>query len=240
MDYKYNAFVLGKREIGETDRVYIFLTAENGKVRAIGRGTKKSIAKLAGNLETLNQVEVFISKSKGLGNISGVIPVKVFLKLRENLEILGKILEIFKILEKIVPEEQPEQKIYELLDNFLSLAENSIQEKKNLDFQFLKASFLVKIFEELGYRLEAEKCVECGGKLFPSQSRFDFSRGGIICQECVKNQGGNFSVVSDNVIKAIRLILANKLENLIKLRLGEKEKKELELLVENFYRWTWG
>jgi len=239
MDYKFSAFVLGKKEIGETDRIYSFLTKENGKVRAIGRGTRKAIAKLAGNLETLNQVEVFISKSKGLGNISGVIPVNVFSGIKNDIIILKETFSVFQILDSLLPEEQMEKKIYEYLESFLNLAEENIIKNKEIDFQLLKTGLMLKILEELGYRFEVEKCVECGKKLSSGGNRFDLSRGGVICQKC----GYNFSsglLISDDSIKAIRIISTNKIENLLKLKLGEKNKKEMEIIIEAFYNWIRG
>jgi len=239
MDYKYSAIVLGNREIGETDRIYSFLTAEKGKVRAIGRGTRKPVAKLAGNLESLTQVEIFIHKTKGLGNISGVISVNSFSKLKENIDALEELLSISNILERIIQEEQKEEKVYAYFESFLNLAEKSVAEKKMIDFRFLKTGFLIKVFEELGYRLEVDKCVECGNNLTSGENYFDFSQGGIFCSQCKKNKIGG-RAVSDDLIKAIRIILNNKLESLIKLKLGNQEKNSLEKLVESFYQWIWG
>lgn len=239
MDYKYNAIVLGSREIGETDRVYSFLTAENGKVRAVGRGTRKPVAKLAGNLESLTQVEVFIHKTKGLGNISGVIPVNSFLRIKENVDILEESLLVSKVLEKIILEDQKEGEVYSYFESFLKLANQSAKEEKMIDFKFLRIGLLVKIFEELGYRFEADQCIECGRKPTSGGNYFDFSRGGIFCQACKKNKTGGV-LISDDLIKAIRIILANKLENLTKLKLNDREKSNLEKLVNTFYQWVWG
>lgn len=238
MDYKYNAIILGSREIGETDRVYSFLTKESGKVRAIGRGTRKPIAKLAGNLEPLSLVEIFLSKSKGLGNISGVIPLENFVLIKNNIEALSEVLAVFKILEKILQEDQREEKIYSYLESFLLSIEKSLQEKKEVDYQFLKVGLMFKIFEELGYRLEVGNCAECGKKLISGENYFDFSRGGVVCRIC--NQGKvNGVAISDDSIKAIRIVLSNKIENLVKLKINEREKKKLENIFKTFYRWTW-
>ena len=238
MDYKHTAIILGSREIGETDRVYSFLTAENGKVRAIGRGTRKPVAKLAGNLEPLTQVEIFIHKTKGLGNISGVISLDNFSSIKENIEALQEVLATFKVLEKVLLEDQREEKIYGYLEAFLFSIERAVKEKKVINYQFLKVGLLFKVFEELGYRLEVGKCAECGKKLVSGENFFDFSRGGVVCREC--NQGkANGVKISDDSIKAIRIVLSNKIENLVKLKINEREKNNLEQIFRAFYRWTW-
>lgn len=238
MDYKYTAIILGSREIGETDRVYSFLTKENGKVRAIGRGTRKPVAKLAGNLEPLTQVELFLSKVRGLGNISGVINTNNFVLIKNDIEALQEVLAVFKILEKVLQDDQPEEKIYGYLESFLISMEKSLQEKKPVGYQFLKVGLMFKVFEELGYRLEVGKCAECGKKLQPRENFFDFSRGGVVCREC--NHGkANGVAISDDSIKAIRIVLTNKMENLIKLKISEREKNNLERIFKAFYRWTW-
>jgi len=238
MDYNYNAIILGSREIGETDRVYSFLTKENGKVRAIGRGTRKPIAKLAGNLEPLTQVEIFLSKVKGLGNISGVIPINNFALIKNNIDALQETLSVFKILEKVLLEDQREEKIYQYLEAYLLAVDKAVSEKKNINYQFLKVGLMFKVFEELGYRLEVGRCAGCGKTLVSGENYFDFSRGGVVCRNC--NQGKiNGVAISDDSIKAIRIILANKIENLVKLKINEREKNNLESVFKAFYRWTW-
>lgn len=47
MEYRYTALVLRKKEVGETDRLYTFYTKEQGKVRAVARGIRKSGARLS-------------------------------------------------------------------------------------------------------------------------------------------------------------------------------------------------
>ncbi len=58
MEYRYTAIVLGKKEVGETDRLYTFYTREQGKVRVVAKGVRKPEAKLAGQLENLSSVLV--------------------------------------------------------------------------------------------------------------------------------------------------------------------------------------
>ena len=65
MEYRYTAIVLKKREIGETDRLYTFMTREGGKVRAKAVGVRKSEAKLASSLETLMLSDIAIVRGKG-------------------------------------------------------------------------------------------------------------------------------------------------------------------------------
>ena len=154
------------------------------------------------------------------------------------MDVLEELLSISKILEKIIHEEQKEEKIYLYFESFLNFSERLMKEKKSIDFRFLKTGFLIKVFENLGYRLETEKCVECGSSLTSGENYFDFSQGGIFCSKCKKNKIGG-RAVSDDVIKVIRIILNNKLESLIKLRLGDREKNSLEKLVESFYQWIW-
>src|SRR3989339_1692485 len=100
-EFKYTAIVLGKTDVGETDRIYTFYTREAGKIRAMGRGAKKSTAKLAGNLETGNLAEVWVMKGRGLGNISGAIALNHFPGTRADFDKLDSLLGVFRILGRL-------------------------------------------------------------------------------------------------------------------------------------------
>ncbi|MEK9173972.1 MAG: DNA repair protein RecO, partial [Patescibacteria group bacterium] len=98
MEYRYNSIVLGKKEVGETDRLYTLYTQEQGKIRVMAKGVRKPEAKLAGQLENLSSVLVIINKTKGMGRVTAAVAEDVFGALREQYEILLLVSQSLSIL----------------------------------------------------------------------------------------------------------------------------------------------
>ncbi len=234
MDFKYTAIILSKTDVGETDRIYTFYSREAGKMRALGKGVRKPASKLASNLESLTMAEIFIAKGRGMGKITGSIVVDTFSGLKENLDALRKTFAVLEIFTEIVGEEQRDEKIFQLLHNFLKAsAEKGTSPDK---VEILSLGFLLKLLDYSGYRLEAEKCVGCGRKPEPEGNCFSPSRGGILCAGCRSAENKKIDV-SAGAIKLIRIILKNKIENLVKLRAADKDLGGLKAVVSEAVNW---
>lgn len=238
MEYNYNAIILHKRDLAEFDRIYTLYTLEAGKIRAVGKGTRRSNAKLAGYLEPVTYSEVFVVKGKGLGRITGAVTVENFLHIKLNFECLQRVFRVFGILEKVLGEEEKDERIFLLILQFLrSMNEASDKEcaKEKLDIMAL--GFLFKFLGELGYKLEAEKCVRCGERLVEQNNSFSLSQGGILCCRC-RVYDRKALAIQGNAIKLIRIFLRNKIENLAKLRTSSEDIARLNHIVREFIRWT--
>ncbi|MFZ5982113.1 MAG: DNA repair protein RecO [Patescibacteria group bacterium] len=229
-EFKYTAIVLGKADVGETDRIYTFYTRESGKIRAMGRGAKKSTAKLAGNLETGNLVEVWVMKGKGLGNISGAIALDHFSNLRLDFEKLDSLLAVFKILGRLISEEEKDEKVFDLLLGYLRALDQQENER------ILTLGFLFKFLDSLGYRFQMNECVLCQRKLEAEGNFFGFPEGGVICSKCSSSEANKMRISADE-IKLVRIFLANNLSSLSKIKVSDKSLMNLRRISEGFLKW---
>jgi DNA repair protein RecO (recombination protein O) len=244
VNYKYTGIILNKFDIGETDRLYTVYTREAGKIRAKAIGVKKPNAKLAGNLEPLTQAEIFMAKGKGRGNITGAIAVNNFLAIKSEISAIQKVFYVFGIFNRLVTEEEKDEKIFELLSGYLEAIDELYKDAPAGRFydgrpDIITLGFLFKFLSALGYKIEAEKCVKCGLKLKPGDNYFNAELGGIICAKCsVKN--GKKIKISPDAIKLIRLFLKNKLENFGKISAPKEDIKNLKIIIEEEIKWIAG
>lgn len=240
MDYKYHGIILSKRDLAETDRIYAIYTQEAGKIRIIGKGVRKPNAKLAGNLEPVTYAEIFAARGQGAGKITGVIPVENFPAIKSDWELLERTLRTFRIIQKIISEEEKDEKFFQLLLEYLqtmeSLAEAQQEDRKIQKAEIVTLGFLVKFLDQMGYRIEVQRCIECGKKLEPSGNFFSASRGGMICSFCAKLEQGKISVGAES-IKIIRIFLTNRLKNLIKLQASQKDLNNVKIIVQDNLNW---
>jgi DNA repair protein RecO (recombination protein O) len=238
MDYRYNGIVINSREVGEADRVYTIFTLEAGKIRVLGKGVRKINAKLAGFLEPLIFAEIFVSRGKGLGQISGSLIENSFPAIRSNWKLLEGVFAVFKLVDKLAPEQQKDEQVFQLLLDYLEALEK-LSEGKIEKNAILKLGFLFNFMHQLGYGLEAEKCLSCGKIFSPGKNFFSPSRGGFLCAQCPKDAESDFPV-KDSSIKIIRIFAKNHLKNLTKLAATSEEIKDLEKISQRHSLWVEG
>ncbi|MFZ2975526.1 MAG: DNA repair protein RecO [Candidatus Moraniibacteriota bacterium] len=241
MEYKYNAIVLNKIDTGETDRVYVVYTKEAGRILARAIGVKKPNAKLAGNLESITQCEIFLAKGKGRGNVTGVIGVENFLAIKEDIDALEKVFGALKIFNRLMTQEEKDEKTFQLLLDYLSAMNEGAGKTEGDFFKFdiYTLGFIFKLLQNLGYKQEVKKCSACAGKLVSGENYFSAQRGGIICPNCAKLEMRKIRVM-DEAVKFIRIVLDNKIENLGKIKLGKKSLNNLKIVAQEAVRWITG
>ncbi len=240
MEYKYTGIILDKRDIGETDRIYDIYTLEQGKVSAIARGVRKPQAKLAGHLENFCLVDLTIMKNKGLGNISGSIVENNFANLRQNLGGLEKVFSTIKLFKRLVNNEEKDDKIFYLLLDYLNIVNEKKKLRENdchIRQELISQGFVFKLLDLLGYKIEVNKCVKCGNKLFAEKNFFDYSLGGITCFGCSQKSNTRM-LINNNAIKIIRIFFQHNLRTLEKLKISSRDAKELKKISQTFIKWT--
>ena len=238
MDYKYQAIILGKYDIAETDRIYVLYTREAGKLRLVAHGVRKPQARLAGNLETLSHAEVFVARARGKGRITGVIPVDFFVSTKEKIHILEKVFWVFGIFDRLVTQEEKDEKIFELLLSYLREMDGLVAED-TVKTDIFTFGFIFKLLHSLGYGLEMGRCVACNAALRPGENFFESERGGTVCAACAARTGKKVKI-TDETIKFIRIFLENRIENFGKIRTEEKNLNNLKLVANEAIRWIVG
>lgn len=237
MDYKYTGIILGKRDIGEADRIYSIYTLEAGKIQVKAIGARRLNAKLAGHLETATLSEIFTAKTRGIGKITGAIGENYFYGIKKNLKALEKVFFVFLRIDKIISEQEKDEKIFYLLKNYLEVMEKiSVGGKEDEKMDVISFGFLFNFLEETGYKLETGKCVNCGKRLRPEGNFFSAEKGGVLCGACENTKEKRIGIGGE-AIKLLRIFSENKLENLVKLRVSEKEIKNLKIIAQEAINW---
>lgn len=238
MEYRYTAIVLGKRETGETDRLYTFYTREAGKITTLAKGVRKSTAKLAAQLENGSQVGVTIIKGRGIGKLAGAIAEERFPALRKEYDVYHAVLQTLDRVRTLTEPEESDTVIYDLTRQFLEMSERLVQEGKKEQFFFLRECFLLQLYSALGYEINTRHCIATGEKLTRGQKYLFSPRDGA-CLVAREVQKYPQSVpVSEDALVLLRLILTNNLPSLLKLANASKETKNIARVAESLYRWT--
>src|SRR3989344_1202679 len=237
MEIRYNAIVLKKKEVGETDRLYTLYTQEQGKVRLIAKGVRKSEAKLAGQLETLMQGMVMVVKGRGAGKIAGALAEKNFFHIRTDGDILQRVLETVALFERLVEWDEADSKLFSLLATYLALVDHFAKAGEKEKIFLLTEGFLFQFFAQLGYTIETGTCVISGKKLTSGEQHFfSPSAGGVLASAHSHSTDQAFPI-SENTIKLIRIFLQNRLESLSRVKVERRELREVQQVRKRFFQW---
>ncbi|MDP2838406.1 MAG: DNA repair protein RecO [Candidatus Moranbacteria bacterium] len=240
MELRYNAIVLKKKEVGETDRLYTLYTDTAGKLQLVAKGVRKSEAKLAGQLETLMQALVIVVKGRGAGKIAGAVAEKSFLYLRSDFDILKRVMEATSIFERLVGWEEQDKELFDLLGKYLEIVNDLAKEEKKDKALLVTEGFLFQLFAHLGYEIETGVCTVSGEKLARGERHFfSPSAGGMLRSEHAHATSGALPI-SESTIKLIRLFLHNKLETLPKIAVEPGQLREARQVAARFFQWIEG
>ena len=230
---KYTAIILASRDANEVNRLYIIYTLEQGLVKAVAKGVRKPAAKLAGHLEPGTLTEIYVARSRGMGQITGAITLENFENIKKDFEKLTEALKIFLFFLKNFSEGVGDKKVFDLLHDFLGTLNFASAEC----LRIIVESFWWKLFDILGNRPEVMKCVACKEKLAEKSKKFfSIEKGGIICSGC----GPNFKElisICDNQIKLLRIFWGNSLEKTAKVKVSGAELAKLAKIREIYARY---
>lgn len=235
MDYHYHAIVLGKKDVGEADRLYTVYALEAGKIKVRANGVRKPSAKLAGIMEPITQSEIFVARVKGTGRLTGAIASQYFSQIKNDWESLQEAFFVFRYFEKVIAGEEKDEGVFFLLQEFLETLEKNTQSSP-ASKTLIALGFLVQFFQRAGYQLEAEKCVLCQKRLEAGEHFFSAAKGGALCGTC-QRQDKKAIRATTNAVKIIRLLNHNSLKHLVKVRVATEDVENVRRIVEQSFRW---
>ncbi len=135
--------ILRRSNFGEADRMLRVLTDRYGKISVVARGVRKITSRRAGNIELLNRVKLHLFKSKSY-TLSEAQSIETYPKIKANLTLSTTAFHIVELVDRLVPEEQKNDRVYTLTASVLELLEDNPR-------QIFVRAFEVKILSTLGF-----------------------------------------------------------------------------------------
>lgn len=239
MKQNYQVITLDKKDIGETDRLYIFYTREEGLMTVPAKGIRKSQAKLAAQVEVFNFSNITIAKNRGRGTLTGAISENNFNVAKQNYQALKEIYRARDIFLRIIYGHEVDQNIFDLLLNYLRKIEQIVQlENSTEKIIWLTNAFIFKLYYLQGYTFHFVHCQGCKVLISNSDNNyFSAHSGGVVCPQCSPKI--NFKNKIDiNTIKALRLIIKNDFRNFTKVSVDQKVNNQMSIIGKDVLRWV--
>lgn len=136
--------IVKRSNFGEADRLLTVVAPFKGKIKVIAKGVRRITSRRGGNVELLNQVKLHIFQGHGIPILTEAQSLETFSKIKSDLLLTTYASHIIELVDRLLPEEQPNTGLYNLLVTALHLLE------KNPRQIFIRA-FEVKLLTILGF-----------------------------------------------------------------------------------------
>lgn len=177
---KTDAVVIGRRGLGESDRLVTFYTRAMGKVRGVARAARRPRSRFGSALElfTLGALVCFDTGRSELLRIDHFDIVHPFRGIREDLERFGQASWIVECLSRLTADHDAFPALWSLFVQALKAVEGSEAPARPA------ICFGARCVAMLGHRPRLDACVGCGRSYPFVRPRLDFDSGGLVCEPC--------------------------------------------------------
>ena len=161
--------------LGEADRIVTLVTRDNGKVRAVAKGIRRTTSKFGGRLEPTSHVAVQCWRGRELHIVTQAEVIDSFRCVRADLGRMGKAYTVLEVVDQLSQEGHANPRLYEMAVGALRVLDEG-------DPPLLVPAFALKVLASEGAAPELDVCVACGEDA--ELVAFDPVEGGALCRSC--------------------------------------------------------
>ena len=176
--YRDTGVVLRTYKLRESDRIVVFMTAENGKVRAVAKGVRKTKSKFGARLEPMSHVRLLLYRGRELDIVSQAESVEPLAPMLSSLDRASQGMAAIEAVDQLGLEREPNPQLYRMTVGVLrTIAERPAP--------LNVPAFYWKLLRNEGLEPQLDACVRCGESEPETELvAFDLNEGGVQCRQC--------------------------------------------------------
>jgi len=224
--HKTQAVVVGRRALGESDRLVEFYTRDFGKLRGVARSARRPRSRFGSALEpfTLGELVFFDTGRSELVRVDHFDILHPFVGLGAELERLGRAAWTVECVVRLSADRDPHQALFRLLVRALRALEASSR------CAWVSICFAARAVDLLGHRPRIDRCAACGRPYPFPQAGLDVEAGGLVCGRC--RPGADMSPLSTAAVGALKRLRELRWEDTLRLPLAPALEGEVCAVVE--------
>lgn len=176
--YRDHGVVLRSWKLGEADRILSILLRDNGKVRAVAKGVRKTNSRFGSRLEPTAYLSLQLYAGRGdLDTITQVETVDRFASLRTDLDQWARACAMLEAVDQSTADREPNEPMFDMLVRGLG----TLQGRPG---PLVVPAFFLKLLSLEGLEPMIDQCVMCGsdGPL----TALSVPDSGALCEGCRK------------------------------------------------------
>lgn len=221
-NFKTRGLILGRKNIGEADRLLTVFTEDYGKIKIIARGARKIKSKLAPHIEPLQLSRLEFVEGKTFYILTGAERegMKDAFQSLDNYRIISY---LYELTDLAFEEREPNKEIFKLLSE---ISQRKISGDKE---DIICRYFELKLLGSLGFGADFLRCKKCGEELTEAPIYIGNFEG-LLCKNC---QGTGFRIDKDT-LKILRFMSAQPLDRVLSVKDINSVNQELEKIITPF------
>ncbi len=230
--HRTHGVVLRTRKLRESSKIVIFFTRDFGKISAVAKGGYKPKSKFGSSLELFTRSAIIFYKKENreLHTLSHSEVLSPYENLKKDVIKVAYASVVGEMVERLLPAEEPNKKIYQLLINVLK----QIDLANRNQLEVILSSYELKLLHLIGYGPQLRSCVRCGHEI--SQGAwFGLISGGLLCKRC-HDHDLNAVSLSDRALALLRELETESVESLRGKYSSDRYSREVSNLLNSFVR----
>ena len=219
------AYILSRTPLTESSWIVCLLTRQEGKLRAVAKGARRTKSPFRGAMEPMNLVEVEVSLREGreLCSLLSADLEEGAMDLFGTWPAAGTLLAVAEVLERGLAEHSAEEETFRLVGAVLK----GLREGAAADLAWVYfAAWFLRLHGMLG---RPDRCGVCGES--KPVAHFDAGAGGWVCAGCMRGRPEQGVSVSEKSRAALEQIFRAPLAGLVAPTVSSDALKDLKTMV---------
>jgi DNA repair protein RecO (recombination protein O) len=225
---KTEGIVLAEMKFKETSKIITVYTKELGKISVMAQGAYRPRSQILASTQIFAYCDFQLRKGRNFYYIIQVDLIKSFYSLREDMERLSYGFYLLELIEKALPDEEENEKLFLLLEKGLT-----ILSKLEKNFAEFVAAYELKFISFIGYRPHLNNCVVCSNEIYGDKIKFSKRLGGIVCPNCYSSDI-SAKTINSNLAKSIDKLMYIPLDELEKLMIPDDVLEEIHSILVDY------
>lgn len=222
---RVDALILRHQRWGEADRLLTIFTRENGKLRIIAKGARKTTSRKGGHLELFMRTAMQLAQGRDLWIVTQAEVIDGFLPIRDDLQRLGVASYVIELLDKFTYEDGANPQLYRL-------AVETLERLCTTDSVFVVLRFYeMRLLDMMGYRPQLFQCIGCEEDIKAEDQYFSALVGGVICPRC-RHKYEDVRKISMDALKYLRHFQRSTYKEALAATPGESVEQEVEKIMQ--------
>jgi DNA repair protein RecO (recombination protein O) len=181
--YRDDGVVLRTQKLGEADRIITLLTRQNGRVRAVAKGVRRTKSRFGARLEPFTHVDLLIHPGRSLDVITQAEVIRPYgAPLAGDYPRYTAGTAMLETAERFTPmEKEPALRQFLLLIGGLRALGEAGEEAR--EPRLVLDAYLLRSLAVAGYTPALEECARCGAA-GTRLTAFAVAAGGMVCASC--------------------------------------------------------
>jgi DNA repair protein RecO (recombination protein O) len=223
--YKLEGIVIRNMDYGESNKIIAIYTRHNGKMSIMVRGAKKMNSRFSSVSQLFTHGEFVLFKTSSMGTLNQSETIESHRRLRENLHMSAYSAYVVELIDRIVPEFDQNEMMFEQLKASLEAIES------DKDPAIVLHIMEMKMLAIAGYLPQLDTCVSCAAHT--GEMGISITQGGILCISCF-HKDNQLIRITASTLKMLRLFQRMDLRRLGAIEVKAETKRQLKLIMRAF------